>query len=264
MVNPLARYKMLLLNMFVLCFIVGINYVKIEHNGIRSLNNYLTNSVVGNNSFGIVLFLVSEICCFLGLFIGFLYFDSSNENSVLMSELRTTLNFRNDCMVVILSESLYDYKLLNVLNVDVPVFYEYNSISSSTGLTMTALLFVSGATIHVSYRYYSIGYLLPFYVYTICSLLGTILFLNLQFIEFSELRFSTNKAIYSCFFLITGLHLVHVLLATLLLVAIFNSEIGSYNDHSLIRLSFSYFQMVDAVWLIVWFLCYVCSNSAIL
>jgi heme/copper-type cytochrome/quinol oxidase subunit 3 len=182
--------------------------IKVEHNGIRSINNYLTNSVIANNSFAILLFLISEICCFLGLFIGFLYFDTSNQNSTFMSELRTTLNFINiNNNNIILSSNnitgLVNYDIINIMNINIPVFYEYNSISSSTGLTMTALLFVSGATIHVSYRYYSIGYLLPFYIYTIFSLLGTILFLNLQFIEFSELRFTTNKPIYSCFFLIT-------------------------------------------------------------
>ena len=88
----------------------------------------------------------------------------------------------------------------------------------------------------------------------------TVIFLIIQYIEYSYSEFSIADSVFgSVFFITTGLHMLHVIFAVIFLgIATIRIYTDSMNSEHALNLDFSliYYHLVDVVWLLVYVVFY--------
>jgi len=126
----------------------------------------------------------------------------------------------------------------------------------STPLVNTCVLLISGATI--TYTHHSIlgGDAVKAFIGFIETLVYAIIFTGLQLDEYTSAPFSISDGIYgSVFYMITGLHGVHVIIGTLFIGVCFGRFLQSHftrQHHLGFEFGAWYWHFVDVVWLFVY------------
>lgn len=184
---------------------------------------YHTSIVKNNLMFGFILFVISEICIFIGLFFGFFY------NSFVPS-----IDLGNEWPPIGISIlNPYSIPLLN-----------------------TALLFFSGITITISLNYLHTRNKLNSILFILWTILLGSIFTYYQYVEYSTSSFTLIDSFYgSNFYILTGFHGIHVIIGTILLIISFIRILNNHfltNHHVGFSSSSIYWHFVDYVWLILY------------
>jgi len=100
------------------------------------------------------------------------------------------------------------------------------------------------------------------YFYSFITIFMGILFLYIQYSEYSHLRFSISDNIYSSvFFTLTGFHGLHVLVGTLFLFTQYYIKFWYLHKRtSSLTMAVLYWHFVDIIWLFLWFFVYYFNN----
>ena len=138
--------------------------------------------------------------------------------------------------------------------------------ASSTGIALlnTVLLLSSGITITLAQKGVKGG--LRFYTYIgfFFTLFYACFFLSLQFYEYCNLTFSFGDSVYgSCFFILTGLHGLHVIVGTLFIfICLYRFVNYHFSKRHFVGLTSAswYWHFVDGVWVLLYGLVYLWGN----
>lgn len=184
---------------------------------------YHTSIVKGNLMNGFILFVISEICIFIGLFFGFFY------NSFIPS-----IDLGNEWPPIGISIlNPYSIPLLN-----------------------TALLFFSGITITISLNNIYLGNKKNSILFMLWTILLGSIFTYYQYVEYSTSSFTLIDSFYgSNFYILTGFHGIHVIIGTILLIISFIRILLNHfltNHHVGFASSSIYWHFVDYVWLLLY------------
>jgi len=191
-----------------------------------------TKTVKYGLTLGVILFIVSEIMLFFSVFWAF--FHSSLSPSI---ELGATWP-----PIGIQSLNPFEIPLLN-----------------------TIILLTSGCTVTVSHSKIISGDRKLTIIYLILTILLAWFFLGLQWVEYFNAPFTIADSVYgSTFFIITGLHGLHVMIGTIFLTVSFN-RIFNYqvtgNHHLGYESAIWYWHFCDIVWLFVFIFLYVWGGN---
>ena len=176
-------------------------------------------------SLGFILFVVSEVCVFFGLF--FAYFYNALIPSVEVGGIWPPTGI-----------TTLDYKAVPLLN---------TLILLSSGFSITAC---HNYIINRDYNR-SVLYL----IFTV--LLGAI-FAYFQYLEYFSTSFTIADSVFgSSFFILTGCHGVHILVGTtFLLFTLFRFSHFTSHHHVQFSSAAIYWHFLDAVWLLLYFILY--------
>ena len=129
-------------------------------------------------------------------------------------------------------------------------------------LYATVVLVASGYTCNYSYYLFRENDLLQAYLYSfLTNLLGCI-FLYIQYMEYSHLKFTISDTVYcAVFFLLTGFHGTHVLIGTLFLFVQYWIKWKEGNNNLLgLTLALIYWHFVDIIWIFLFIFVYLFNN----
>ncbi len=192
---------------------------------------YHTEIVSTGFRIGFILFICTEIMFFFSFFWGFFHFSLSP--AIQIGNIWPPLGIE--------TFSPWKVPLLNTL------------ILLTSGLTVTlAHLYILDDEYNEAWQYLArtIG-------------LGVI-FLVLQYWEYSSSSFSISDSVYgSIFFLLTGFHGFHVLVGTIFLIVVFKRIISFSlfkDDHVSFELASWYWHFVDVVWIFLYTFVYIWSS----
>lgn len=181
---------------------------------------------------GFALFIVSEIMLFLGFFWAF--FHSSL------------------CPSIVLGMHWLSIGISKAQPTGIPVFN-------------TLLLIISGLTITWTHKAIIIGSFRNCVRAFVATILLAISFLYSQAFEYFELPFNISDGVYpSCFYMLTGLHGLHVLFGTIFILTCFARLLKFKllkNHHLSLVLAIYYWHFVDIIWIFL-FLSIYCWGSA--
>jgi len=132
-------------------------------------------------------------------------------------------------------------------------------------LLNTALLLTSGALLTLSHLFLRLEIFKWSKIFIILTIIFGIYFFYFQACEYLETGFSINDGIYgSLFFVLTGLHGVHVIIGTLFLIVccirLFYSHFTSGN-HFAFEAAAWYWHFVDVVWILLFLLVYLWPSA---
>lgn len=186
-----------------------------------------TKSVQKGITYGMILFIVSEVMLFAGVFWAFGH-----------SSLAPTIEIAG----------VWPPRGIDVLD---PFGIPFLN---------TLILLTSGASVTWAHYAILVGSNRETQIALIITILLASIFTGFQAYEYLTASFTISDSIYgSCFYLLTGLHGVHVIVGTLFLaVCLVRSIWGEFRpDHHLgFELAAIYFHFVDVVWLIVFVVVY--------
>lgn len=186
-----------------------------------------TEKVQKGLNLGFILFVLSEVCVFFGLF--FAYFYNGLVPSIEVGGLWPPIG------IITL-----DYKSIPLLN--------------------TLILLSSGFSITACHNFIiNKNYSKSFYYLFITILLG-LFFAYLQYTEYFNSSFTITDSVFgSSFFILTGCHGLHIIIGTSLLIFTLIRLSFSHFSHSH-HLQFStaaiYWHFLDAIWLLLFFILY--------
>ncbi len=117
----------------------------------------------------------------------------------------------------------------------------------------TLLLLTSGATITIAHHALMDNDMLKAKNYTFLTFIIGFVFLGMQMLEYSHALFDMDSGVYGAtFYMLTGFHGFHVLVGSLMLVAVWkrmNSGDFSPQQHFYFEATAWYWHFVDVVWL---------------
>nr|UHA56294.1 cytochrome c oxidase subunit 3 [Diversibipalium multilineatum] len=214
------------LNLIVLIFILVLWFGDVE---VESWTGWHSNVVVSGLRMGIVLFILSEILFFFSFFWSFFHncwSPSINLNSWPPYDFETYL------------VDPYGFPLLN-----------------------TVMLLSSGISITFAHHCIMFRLFNSAVISILITLFFGLLFLDVQFEEYTLSNFSVNSLIYgSVFFLLTGFHGFHVLVGfcmiSFTLVRLVCSITISNHQHVGFEAAAWYWHFVDVVWIFLYFFIY--------
>lgn len=187
-----------------------------------------TNKVVVNLLLGFILFVISEVCIFISLFISFFYFS-----------IIPSIEIGSQFPPLGIETLKPDY--LPLLN--------------------TLLLFTSGLSITISQNYLYYNKLYYSIIYLVITILLGLLFSYFQWIEYYSSSFNITDSIFSTnFFILTGFHGIHVQIGTILIIISLIRLIKNHfisNNQIGLTASAIYWHMIDNVWLILFAVIYI-------
>jgi cytochrome c oxidase subunit 3 len=175
---------------------------------------------------GMILFIVSEIMLFFGFFWSFAH-----------SSLSPTLEIGG----------IWPPRGIDILDPFAIPFLN------------TLILLTSGASITAAHFGILTGSLKETRGYLIMTIVLAAIFTSLQAFEYCTAPFTISDSVYgSCFYLLTGLHGVHVLVGTVfLLICLIRTGAQLRPDHHInFELAAIYWHFVDVVWLLVFLMVY--------
>lgn len=182
-----------------------------------------TSYVVSGLKFGIILFILSEICFFFAFF--WAYFHSRLAPSIEIGSVWPPIG--------VVTLQTFQVPLLN-----------------------TSVLLLSGVTVTWSHHSIEEGKYYQAYQRLLITVLLGIYFLFLQYGEYTETAFSISDSIYgSTFFIATGFHGLHVAIGTAFLFVCFTRLFKyhfSKNHHVGFLGAAWYWHFVDVVWLFLY------------
>lgn len=176
---------------------------------------------------GYLLFLISEVMIFISLFIAYFY------NSLIPSV-----------------ELGFSYPPKGIISIN------YLSVP----LLNTVLLLLSSVTITICIYVikYNKNILL---IYLILTVILNLIFSYLQYLEYLNSFFTIKDSVYSsAFYFITGLHGLHVIIGTILvIICIIKTLLNNFtnNNYPLLIMTSIYLHGVDAVWILVLLILYI-------
>lgn len=232
-------YILLLFVIIWLGFIIFSWFEDITVEGVY--NRHHTKQVNKSLRLGAILFIISEIMLFSGFFWSF--FHSSLAPSHAIGCVWPPMGI----------EPIVAYKL---------------------PLANTIILLCSGATITLAHHAYILStkeakepvlVFSRFSVNLVSLCFGVtiglgLLFTSLQITEYIEASFSINSGIYgSVFYMLTGLHGLHVLLGSIMLLNSFLRYLAGHftvNNHFAFQFAALYWHFVDVVWIILFVVLY--------
>lgn len=129
----------------------------------------------------------------------------------------------------------------------------------------TLILLSSAASLNASHCYMLLSRYFSCLFALIVTIVFGLLFVFMQFKEYKSCSLNYNDGIYpSCFFGITGLHGIHVILGIIALtVCLFNIFFKNFspNFHQTFYFSIFYWHFVDIIWIAVWLVIYLWPGS---
>ncbi len=192
-----------------------------ESNGIH------TKDVRSNIFNGFMLFVLSEVMVFFGIFWSYFYYKISPSDTI--------------------------GGIFPPLGIDVPD-------ALGIALANTVLLLTSGMSVNLSLKAVQGGKSILSIVYMVVTLILGSIFLALQFEEYKMAGFQFADSIFgSIFYFTTGAHGFHVFLGAVMLfvslLCLIKNKVNSDQNLSLI-LPIIYWHFVDVVWIVVFFVYY--------
>lgn len=184
-----------------------------------------TKQVEKGLTLGFVLFIVTEVCVFFSLF--FSYFYQALVPSIEIGGIWPPIGIIT-----------MDYKGVPLLN--------------------TLILLSSGFSITASHNFILNRNFSMAYVYLIYTIVLGILFVYCQYLEYFNSFFTLTDSVYgSIFYILTGLHGVHIIIGTIFFIFTLLRFSHFTTEHHVQFTSASiYWHMLDAVWLLLYFLLY--------
>lgn len=186
-----------------------------------------TDKVQKGLNLGFILFVVSEVCVFFGLF--FAYFYNALVPAIEVGGLWPPIG------IITL-----DFKAVPLLN--------------------TLILLSSGFSITACHNYLLNKDFSKSFSYLFLTILLGIIFAYFQYFEYYSSFFTISDSVFgSSFFLLTGCHGLHILIGTTFLIFTLLRLALSHFSHTH-HLQFSaaaiYWHFLDAVWLLLYFILY--------
>ncbi|PJF20184.1 cytochrome c oxidase subunit 3 (mitochondrion) [Paramicrosporidium saccamoebae] len=186
-----------------------------------------TEKVQQGLNLGFILFVVSEVCVFVGLF--FAYFYNALVPAIEVGGLWPPIGI-----------TTLDYKAVPLLN--------------------TLILLTSGFSITACHNYIiNKNYSKSFFYLLITILLGLI-FMYFQYFEYFHSFFTISDSVFgSSFFILTGCHGMHIIVGTtFLFFTLLRLAFSHFSNHHHLQFSAAaiYWHFLDAVWLILYFVLY--------
>lgn len=127
-------------------------------------------------------------------------------------------------------------------------------------LYATLVLITSGYTCNYSYYLFRENDLLKAYFYSILTNLLGIIFLYIQYMEYTHLKL-TYSSYYTVFFLLTGFHGLHVLIGNIFLAFQYYYKYKEGNRGILgLTLAMIYWHFVDIIWIFLFIFVYLFNN----
>jgi len=239
---------------------------------------------------GFYLFIMTEGLCFLALFWTFLH-------STLAASIHIgVFNPGEGVVNFYISESYRISKNWNIYNYNTfgsSNFYNLSSLFFITDIELfkhakvkthinvfdsgslinpwklpfinTLILLSSAASLNASHCYMLLSRYFSCLLALFITIIFGILFVFMQFKEYKSCSLNYNDGIYpSCFFGITGLHGIHVILGIIaLIVCLFNIYLKNFspNFHQTFYFSIFYWHFVDIIWIAVWLIIYLWPGS---
>lgn len=217
---------------------------------------YHNQAIIRALLLGIVLFIVSEIFLFIGLF--WAYIHSALNCTPALGELWPPLGIGN--------LSPLELPLLNtllLLSAGFSVTWAHHAyITSNPGSHDKAVreYLNPGSKPTQTYRSKTIG-LIPGHIGFIIGITLAFVFTFFQYVEYKNCSFDiSDSAFGSCFYLATSLHGIHVIIGALFLGSAFirmNLYHFTKTQHVNFICSLWYFHFTDAVWLFLYIVFYV-------
>lgn len=187
-----------------------------------------TEKVEKGLNLGFILFVVSEICVFFGLF--FAYFYNALVPSIEVGGIWPPIGI-----------TTLDYKAVPLLN---------TLILLSSGFTITA------AHNYILNRNYSQSFL-----YLLLTVGLGLIFIYFQYFEYMSSSYTIADSVFgSSFFILTGCHGLHIIVGTtFLLFTLLRLSLSHFSSHHHLHFSSAaiYWHFLDAVWLILYFVLYI-------
>lgn len=186
-----------------------------------------TKKVQQGLNIGFILFVVSEVCVFFGLF--FAYFYNALVPAIEVGGLWPPIGI-----------TTLDYKAVPLFN--------------------TIILLCSGFSITACHNYIlNKDYSKSFYYLFITILLGVV-FIYFQYVEYFSSFFTISDSVFgSSFFLLTGCHGLHIIIGTtFLFFTLLRLALSHFSNHHHLQFTAAaiYWHFLDAVWLILYFVLY--------
>ena len=129
-------------------------------------------------------------------------------------------------------------------------------------LYATLVLVTSGYTCNYSYYLYRDNDLVQAYLYSLLTNVLGCIFLYIQYMEYSHLKFTISDTVYcAVFYLLTGFHGVHVLVGNLFLFIQYWLKWKEANNNLLgLTLALIYWHFVDVIWIFLFLFVYLFNN----
>lgn len=184
-----------------------------------------TKKVQKSLSLGFILFVVSEICVFFGLF--FAYFYNALVPSIEVGGIWPPIG------IITL-----DYKAIPLLN--------------------TIILLSSGFSITACHNYILNKDYNKSILYLLITILLGLIFIYFQYLEYFSSSFTIADSVFgSSFFILTGCHGLHIIIGTtfLFFTLLRFSHFSNYH-HLQFSSAAIYWHFLDAVWLLLYFILY--------
>lgn len=186
-----------------------------------------TEKVQKGLNLGFILFVISEICVFFGLF--FSYFYNALVPAIEVGGLWPPVG------IITL-----DYKAVPLLN--------------------TLILLSSGFSITACHNYILNRDFSKSFVYLLITIILGLIFIFFQYIEYYSSAFTISDSVFgSSFFILTGTHGLHIIIGTIFLIlTLIRLGLSHYTNFHHIQFSAAaiYWHFLDAVWLVLYFVLY--------
>jgi heme/copper-type cytochrome/quinol oxidase subunit 3 len=129
-------------------------------------------------------------------------------------------------------------------------------------LYATLVLITSGYTCNYSFYLYRKNDLLQAYFYSVLTNLLGFIFLYIQYMEYTHLKFTISDTVYcAVFFLLTGFHGLHVLIGNIFLLIQYWFKWKENNKGLLgLTLALIYWHFVDIIWIFLFIFVYLFNN----
>lgn len=184
-----------------------------------------TKKVERGLNIGFILFVISEVCVFFGLF--FAYFYNALIPSIEVGGIWPPIG------IITL-----DYKAVPLLN--------------------TLILLSSGFSITACHNYILNRDYNKSLLYLIMTILLGLIFIYFQYFEYFSSAFTITDSVFgSSFFILTGCHGLHIIIgSSFLLLTLFRFSHFSFHHHVQFTSAAIYWHFLDAVWLVLYFILY--------
>jgi cytochrome c oxidase subunit 3 len=186
-----------------------------------------TEKVQKGLNLGFVLFVISEVCVFFGLF--FAYFYNALVPAIEVGGTWPALG------IITL-----DYKAIPLLN--------------------TLILLSSGFSITACHNYILNKDYSKSFFYLFMTIIFGLIFIYFQYVEYFSSFFTISDSVFgSSFFILTGAHGMHIIIGTIFLIfTLLRLSLSHFTNFHHVQFSAAaiYWHFLDAVWLILYFVLY--------
>jgi cytochrome c oxidase subunit 3 len=199
----------------------------------ESTLGFHTAKVKRGLNLGMILFILSEAMFFVGLLWAYMH-------AALMPTVQIGMSWPPLGIIPVAADSWHARPILNTWLLLASYFTANNALS----------------TLEQNNKQRSIFYL-------ILTIVLAVVFTYYQYLEFSEAAFTFSDSIFgSCFFMITGVHGIHVILGTIYLtVCLLTIKTATATDHTALALAALYWHFVDAIWVFVLLIAYLWGGA---